>query len=270
MTRRREHLAVLLVLVAVLAGCGGGGGAQAGGTPQQEVRIAAASDLKFALEELQPLLDEQHPGVVMQTTYGSSGTFLQQLSNGAPFDVFLSADLAYPQQLADDGLAQQTDVFPYAVGRLVLWTPEGSEVDPSRGLDVLTDPGVRRVAVANPQHAPYGRAAVAALRSNQLYDQVQSKLVLGESVSQAAEFVQSGSADAGIVAMSLVLSDPLRDQGRWVEVPLTDFPQLLQGGVVLARAQDPAAARAVRDTLLSEPGRALLRRYGFSLPASAR
>jgi molybdate transport system substrate-binding protein len=269
-TRRRVRLAGLLAVAAVLAGCGGGGDAQTGGTPQREVRIAAASDLKFALEELQPLLDEQHPGVVMRTTYGSSGTFLQQLSNGAPFDVFLSADLAYPQQLAAQGLAAETDVFPYAVGRLVVWTPEGSAVDPARGLDVLTDPEVRRVAVANPQHAPYGRAAVAALRSNQLYDAVQPKLVLGESVSQAAEFVQSGSADAGIVAMSLVLSDPLRDQGRWVEVPLTDFPALLQGGVVLAGAQDPTAARAVRDTLLSESGRALLRRYGFSLPDSAR
>lgn len=266
---RRAHLAALLVLAAVLAGCGAGGSA-AGGTPLREVRIAAASDLKFALEELQPLLDEQHPGVVMKTTYGSSGTFLQQIGNGAPFDVFLSADLAYPQQLAADGLAQEADVFPYAVGRLVLWTPEGSPVDPAPGLAVLTDPTVRRVAVANPQHAPYGRAAVAALRSNQLDDDVTPKLVLGESVSQAAEFVQSGSADAGIVALSLVLSDPLRDQGRWVEVPLTDFPELLQGGVVLAGAQDPTAARAVRDTLRSEPGRALLRRYGFSLPDSAR
>jgi len=270
MTRGRAYLAVLLVLVAVLAGCGNDGAVQAGGTPQREVRIAAASDLKFALEELQPLLDQQHPGVVMRTTYGSSGTFLQQLSNGAPFDVFLSADLAYPQQLAADGLAQAADVFPYAVGRLVVWTPEGSAVDPARGLDVLTDPQVRRIAIANPQHAPYGRAAVAALRSNQLYDVVEPKLVLGESVSQAAEFVQSGSADAGIVAMSLVLSDPLQDQGRWVEVPLTDFPALLQGGVVLEGADDPAAARAVRDTLLSEPGRELLRRYGFSLPGSAR
>jgi len=263
----RRSLALILALAFVLTGCGG---TSAGGTAQREVRIAAASDLKFALEELQPLLDAQHPGVVMRTTYGSSGTFLQQLSNGAPFDVFLSADLAFPQQLADAGLAPQTDVFPYAVGRLVLWTPEGSEVDPARGLGVLTDPGVRRIAIANPQHAPYGRAAVAALRSNVLYDQVQSKLVLGESVSQAAEFVQSGSADAGIVAMSLVLSDPLQDQGRWAEVPLTDFPELLQGGVVLERAQDPAAARAVRDTLLSEPGRALLRRYGFFLPDSDR
>ena len=255
----------------MLAGCADGGGARAEGAPQREVRIAAASDLKFALEELQPLLDEQHPGVVMRTTYGSSGTFLQQLSNGAPFDLFLSADLAYPQQLAAEGLAEPADVFPYAVGRLVLWTPEGSPVDPAPGLGVADRPagapGRRSPTPSTRRTAGPPSPRCAATR---LEDAVQPKLVLGESVSQAAEFVQSGSADAGIVAMSLVLSDPLRDQGRWVEVPLTDFPQLLQGGVVLADAQDPAAARAVRDTLLSEPGRELLRRYGFSLPDSAR
>lgn len=274
--RRRRWRAVaagLVALATVLAGCGSGTGAaqssgQDGPVERRAVRIAAASDLKFALEELQPLLDVQHPGVTVKATYGSSGTFLQQITEGAPFDVFLSADLEFPQRLADAGLADQEDLFAYAVGRLVVWTPEGSAVDPARGLSVLTDPRVGKVAIANPQHAPYGRAAVAAIRSTGVYDRVAPKLVLGESVSQAAEFVQSGGADAGVVAMSMVLSDPLREQGRWVEVPLTDFPQLLQGGVVLGRAADPEAARDVRETLLSEPGKALLREHGFFLPGA--
>lgn len=271
-SRRRWVLGVASVLLAtVLAGCGSGSSAtgsvgsdRAG--ERREVRVAAASDLTFALAELQPLVDARHPGVTVKVTYGSSGTFLQQITEGAPFDVFLSADLAFPRQVADAGLADPRDVFAYAVGRLVVWTPEGSPVDPGDGLSVLTDPRVRKVAIANPEHAPYGRAAVAAMRHAGVHDQVLPKLVLGESVSQAAEFVQSGGADAGVVAMSLVLSDPLRRQGRWVEVPLTAFPQLLQGGVVLGKASDAEAARAVQETLLSEPGRELLRRYGFFLP----
>jgi len=268
--RRVRVVAAFVVLAGVVTGCGGSSGAaeDGGHSETRAVRIAAASDLKFALEELQPLLDAAHPGVTVQATYGSSGTFLQQITEGAPFDLFLSADLQYPQKLADAGLADRRDVFAYAVGRLVVWTPEGSPVDPAPGLRVLADPRVEKVSIANPAHAPYGRAAVAALRTTGVHEQVRSKLVLGESVSQAAEFVQSGGADVGVVAMSLVLSDPLRDEGRWVEVPLSDFPQLLQGGVVLRDAADVEAARAVRDTMLSEPGRELLRRYGFFLPGA--
>lgn len=269
MSRRWSYL-VLAVLAGMLAGCGRSTSAT-DGTGQvavREVRVAAASDLKFALEELQPLLDEQHPGVIVKATYGSSGTFLQQITEGAPFDLYLSADLQFPQRLVDAGRADRADLFEYAVGRLVVWTPEGSDIDPAPGLRVLTDPRVRKVAIANPEHAPYGRAAVAAMRTAGVLDQVQSKLVLGENVSQAAEFVQSGGADVGVVAMSLVLSDPLREQGRWVEVPLTSFPQLLQGGVVLGGAADVEAARAVRETMLSEPGQELLRTYGFVLPGA--
>lgn len=247
----------LLAAVLLLSACGGPA-ADADAAPT--VRVAAASDLKPALDELQDLL----PGVEIEATYGSSGTFLQQIVNGAPYDLYLSADLAYPRELVDRGLADAADVFPYAVGRLVLWVPEGSPVDPAQGLRALTRPEVRTVAVANPEHAPYGKAAVAALRSAGV--DVDDKLVLGENVAQAADFVRSGGADAGLVAKSLVLTDALRDVGRWSEVPLELFPRLEQGGVVLRRADDPAAAREVRDALLGERGRALLERYGFSLP----
>lgn len=263
---RRGAAVAVLLLLTVLTGCGGtGSGAQAA-PPTVVVRVAAASDLQPALEELGPLLAEQHPGVELAATYGSSGTFFQQISNGAPYDLYLSADLDLPRQLVDRGLAAREDLFPYAVGRLVVWMPEGSLVDPAAGLSILTDPRVRTVSIANPQHAPYGRAAVAAMKSAGVHEVVAPKLVLGENVSQAAEFVRSGNADAGVVAQSLVLSAALRDEGRWVEVPLDAFPRLEQGGVVLGSARDAEAARAVRDTLVSEPGRALLQRYGFSLP----
>jgi molybdate transport system substrate-binding protein len=255
---------LLVVVVAVPAACGSDDAAGAGGQPSL-VRVAAAADLAFAFDDLAELVAEEHPDIELAVTYGSSGTFLQQIRNGAPFDLYLSADLEYPRRLVDDGLAADSDLFQYAVGRLVLWTPEGSAVDPAGGLSVLADPRVQRVSIANPEHAPYGQAAVAAMRSQGVYDAAAPKLVLGENVAQAAEFVQSGNADAGVVAMSLVLGAPLREVGRWAEVPLEDFPRLEQGGVVLASARDVEAARAVRDTVLSPAGRAVLDRYGFLL-----
>ncbi len=272
MTRGQPLAAVLVALVAVLPACAAdrqptsGKSVSKAAAGTSVVRVAAASDLKFALDELEGVLAEQHPDVELKLTYGSSGTFLQQISNGAPFDVFLSADLDYPAELVDQELASGEDVFEYAAGRLVVWTPEGSAVDPADGLRVLARRDVRRVAIANPEHAPYGRAAVAAMKHAGVYDEVRRKLVLGESVAQAADFVHSGGADAGVVAMSLVLSDPLRAEGRWVAVPLDAYPRLRQGGVVLASARDPEAARVVQDAMTSEEGRAVLERYGFFLP----
>lgn len=271
MTARAAHLAALATATAVmLAGCASSdaapGAAGRGDAFPRTVSIAAASDLKFALEEIVGLVERDDPGLSVTTTYGSSGTFLSQILNGAPFDLFLSADLAYPRELVAEGLATEDDLFPYAVGRLVLWTAEDARLDPAVGLAALADPDVRRVAIANPAHAPYGVAAVEALRSAGVFDAVESKLVLGENVAQAAEFVQSGNADAGIVALSLVKSDPLRDVGSWTEVPLDAYPRLDQGGVVLASARDPQAARLVRDAMLGPESAAILSRYGFSLP----
>ena len=271
MTARAAHLAALATAtVVMLAGCASSdaapGAAGRGDAFPRTVSIAAASDLKFALEEIVGLVERDDPGLSVTTTYGSSGTFLSQILNGAPFDLFLSADLAYPRELVAEGLATEDDLFPYAVGRLVLWTAEDARLDPAVGLAALADPDVRRVAIANPAHAPYGVAAVEALRSAGVFDAVESKLVLGENVAQAAEFVQSGNADAGIVALSLVKSDPLRDVGSWTEVPLDAYPRLDQGGVVLASARDPEAARLVRDAMLGPEGAAILARYGFSLP----
>jgi molybdate transport system substrate-binding protein len=267
--RRRSVPAVAVLLLALLTGCGGAGGSVAAG-PERVVRVAAAADLRFALDEVEPLVRARHPDVRIAVTYGSSGQFVQQIEQGAPFDLYLSADLALAERLVDAGQADPADVFAYAVGRLVVWLPEGSPVDASPGLSALTDPRVRRVAIANPEHAPYGRAAEAAMRTAGVHEQVAPKLLLGENVAQAAEFVQSGGADAGVVAMSLVLSDPLRDRGQWVEVPLDSFPRLLQGGAVLHRARDVEAARAVREVLLGDEGRDLLRRYGFFLPDGER
>jgi molybdate transport system substrate-binding protein len=258
--------ALLAALAVTLVGACGAAPGPADGRPVTTVRVAAAADLKFALDEVADLVAQQHPGIRVDVVYGSSGTFLQQIENGAPYDLYLSADLSYPEALVASGKASEEDLFRYAVGRLVLWVPEGTGVDPTRGLRVLADPDVRRVSVANPEHAPYGVAAVAALRRAGVHDVVRPKLVLGENVAQAAEFVRSGNADAGIVAQSLVLSDPLRGVGRWWQLPLGLHPRLEQGGVVLGDARDIEAARTVRDVLLGERGREVLDRYGFRLP----
>jgi molybdate transport system substrate-binding protein len=257
-------LALTAVVALLATGCGGPASSAPEPTAGTVVRIAAASDLRFALEEVADLVKSEHPDVELAVTYGSSGQFVQQIGNGAPFDLFLSADLAYPEQLVDEGLAESGDVFSYGIGRLVLWAAEESSVDPREGLAVLADPAVRTVAIANPEHAPYGRAAVEALQSAGVWDVVEPKLVLGENVSQAADFVRSGNADAGVVALSLVLAPSAKDEGRWAEVPLELFSPLEQGGVVLAGARDPAATRAVRDVLTGEEGRAVLAAYGFS------
>lgn len=251
-------IAVLVVLAA--AGKQSFGPASSTGS----IAIAAASDLQFAVGELVDAYEADHPGVELTATFGSSGNFVSQIRNGAPFDVFFSADLAFPRALEADGLAATGSTRRYATGRLVLWVPPGSTLDVvGRGLDALADPRVKRIAIANPEHAPYGRAAVAALRSAGLEDVVADRLVLGENVSQAAQFVESGAADAGIVARSLVLAPTLRGVGTHVDVPAELHPPIEQGAVVLARAADPAAATAFLDFVLSPAGRAVLGRSGF-------
>lgn len=231
-----------------------------------ELRVAAAADLKFAMDELAAAFQQAGPKRAVGVSYGSSGNFFVQLRNQAPFDVYLSADAEYPRRLAAEGLGLPGSFFLYAVGRLVVWVPPGSTLDLEReGLRALLEPAVRRVAIANPRHAPYGRAAVAALEHYGLAASIEPKLVLGENVAQAAQFVESGAADAGIVALSLALA-PALGAGRRFEVPLDAYPRLEQGGLILKWAKDPAAARAFVDYLRSAPGRGILARWGFAAP----
>jgi molybdate transport system substrate-binding protein len=230
------------------------------------VRVAAAADLKFALEDLTKEFRTLHPNIDVQVTFGSSGNFFSQLSNHAPFDLFLSADVDYPRKLIELGLADKQSEFLYAVGHLVVWVPNSSSLNvKEQGMAVVLDPAVKKIAVANPRHAPYGRAAEAALKSLGYYDKVQEKLVLGDNIAQTAQFVQSGSADVGLIALSLAIAPAMRDQGRFWEVPLDAYPRLEQGGVILSWVQDRQAAESFRTFLLSGDGKAVLRRFGFFL-----
>lgn len=234
----------------------------------QTLTIAAASDLQAALPEIGAQF-EKDTGQKVTLTFGSSGNFFTQIQNGAPFDVFLSADIDYPRRLERAGLGERGSLYEYATGRLVLWTRNDSGIDLRRGLAVLADPAVRRVAVANPQHAPYGRAAVAALRHEQLYDRVRDKLVLGENISQAAQFVQTGNAEAGVLALSLALAPALKSTGSYVEVPIASYPPIEQAAIIVAASKHKTAARQFVEALKSSRSVRILQAYGFALPQTA-
>jgi molybdate transport system substrate-binding protein len=207
----------------------------------------------------------RNPDTKVIVTYGSSGNLYAQLANEAPFDLFLSADIEYPRKLVEQGRAVKGSEFVYAVGHLVVWVPAKSGLDLDRlGLAAVTDPAVRKVALANPKTAPYGRAAEAALKRQGLYEPAKDKLVFAENVAQAAQFTESGAADVGLIALSLAASPAMKDKGRYWPVPLDAYPRLEQGGVILTGAKEPEAAQSLRDFLTGPDGRAVLKRYGFT------
>jgi molybdate transport system substrate-binding protein len=236
---------------------------------EREIRVAAAADLKFAMAELATRFEKQS-ATKMDVTYGSSGNFFSQIQNGAPFDLFFSADIKYPQKLAAAGLAESETLYEYAVGRIVIWVPSETKIDIARqGWRALLDPSVQKIAIANPEHAPYGRAAVASLQQAGIYEQVKAKLVYGENISQAAQFVQSGNAQAGIVAMSLALSPGMKN-GKYWPIPAYMHPAIEQGVVLLKGASNKDAARAFLDYVQSEAGRAVLTSFGFAVPPARK
>lgn len=228
-----------------------------------QIRVAAASDLQAALPGVIARF-EKATGITVRATFGSSGNLFTQIQNGAPFDAFLSADIEFPRRLQAAGLGK--DVTLYATGRLVLWTRRDSGVDVSAGLASLANPRVRRIAIANPQHAPYGRAAAAALRRQGIYDAVASRLVFGDNIAQTAQFVQSGNADVGIVALSLTAAPAMKDAGTFVAIPSSLHPRIEQGAIVLAGARDAAAARRFVQSLVSAETRRYLAQAGFEAP----
>lgn len=263
----RPRVLLLAVLLVGAGGCAGGQGPGPGGPAAREVRVAAAADLKYAFDEAVAEFRKTDPDITVTVTYGSSGNFFAQLANKAPFDLYLSADVEYPRKLIDAGLAVKESEFVYAVGRIVVWVPNGSRLDLDRlGLRAVADPAVKKLAIANPKHAPYGRAAEAALRKSGVYEDVKDRLVLGENIAQTAQFVESGAADAGLIALSLALAPTMRDKGRYWTVPPDTYPRLEQGGVILTWANDREAAEALRSYLTGADGRAILKWYGFVLP----
>lgn len=253
MNPRRFLIASLGILLAMVSPLRSG-----------EIRVAAASDMKFAMDELVEDFQSSRPGTKVRVSYGSSGNFHAQIRNGAPFDLYFSADISYPKKLADEGLALDGEVFLYAIGHIVVWVPEKSPIRVEElGIRALEQG--KKVAIANPRHAPYGMAAEAAMKKLGVYAKVEKRLVLGENIAQTAQFVESGAADVGVIALSLALAPQMKG-GRWWEVPLDAYPRMEQGGMILRTTRSPAEAKAFRDFVLGAEGRAVLERFGFFLP----
>ncbi len=234
-----------------------------------EITVAAASDLSFAFKEAAGRF-EQQTGTRVKVTLGSSGNLFSQIQNGAPFDAFFSADIRYPQKLEESGQVVPGSLYRYATGRLVIWVPNRPGLpSPQQGLKVLLDGSVRKIAIANPKHAPYGRAAVAALEKAGVYDAVKDKLVLGENISQATQFVESGAADAGVIALSLAVVPAMQQAGQYWEIPQDMHPPIEQGAAVLKNGTNRAGAQAFFSFLQGRDGQEILRQYGFVLPNQA-
>ncbi len=229
------------------------------------ISIAAAADLSYCLDDINAAFKKAHLGADLKVSSGSSGNFTTQIKNGAPFDVFLSADVSYPRELIKAGLADESTLMIYAVGRIVLWTSTPEKVDVTRGFELLRDPSgpVKKLAVANPDHAPYGRAAKEALVHEKLWDAVQPRVVLGENIAQTAQFVETGNADAGFVALSLVLSPKLSKVGKWWEVPADTYNKLEQGVVLTKAGANNPLAKAYVEFLRTDEARAIFDKYGF-------
>lgn len=253
---RLRFLPILFAAVALLL--------QTATAAAQDVAIAAASDLKFALDDIVAGFKVLHPGAVVAVTYGSSGKFLTQIQQGAPFDLYFSADIAYPRQLVAAGLAGSA-VKPYAIGRLAVWS---TTLDASKmTLQSLSDPKISRIAIANPKHAPYGKRAREALVAAGLWTQLEPKIVMGESIAHAAQFVQSGAAQVGILAASLAGNPQLAKQGGYWLIPAHLHSPLEQGLVLTRRGAAKPLAKAFAEHMDLPATRALLVKHGFGLPA---
>jgi molybdate transport system substrate-binding protein len=232
----------------------------------REIKVAAAADLSAALQEIAANY-QKRTGVVVKLSFGASGALTQQIQNGAPFDVFFSADMDYPRQLIAGGQAESATLYRYAVGQLVIWVPKDSPLDVEhKGMDVLLDPSVKKISMANPQHAPYGRAAAAALKYYGLYEKVSDRLVLGENVAQAAQFVESGNAQAGFVALAHATAPALQGKGKYWVVPAEAHPPLDQGVILITHSTHQKDAEAFLGFVKTEEAAGILRRYGFSSP----
>lgn len=227
------------------------------------LRVAAASDLSFCLGKINTRFEQTAPDTVIQVSFGSSGQFVTQIENGAPYDVFLSADKRYAEILTQKRLAPADTLTVYAFGKIALWTLKPS-IDLSRGLAVLDDPAIKHIAIANPAHAPYGQAARAALGSR--WQSLSPKLVLGDNIAQTAQFVESGNADIGIVAYSLLVSPQLAGKGRYALIEPRWYPKLEQSAVVIERENAHPLARRYVSFLRTPETRRLLQQCGFGVP----
>lgn len=229
---------------------------------KQKLTIAVAANMQYTIAALVTEFNKTDKTTIEVIT-GASGNLTQQIMSGAPFDIFISADMKYPQELADKGFTMAGPKV-YAEGQLVLWSARPG-IDPKSDLQILLNDSIKRIAIANPKTAPYGHAAVSLLEKYALYDKVQAKLVTGESISQTSQFIATQSADIGFTAKAIVVSGEMSGKGKWVDLNANDYPAIEQSAALLrhARWQDDTAARKFYDFLYSPAAKAIYKKYGY-------
>ena len=233
----------------------------------EKITVAAAADLKFAMDEIVTTFKKANSGDEIDVIYGSSGKFHTQIQQGAPFDLYFSADISFPRELAKKGFSA-SEVKPYAFGRIVLWS---ASLDATKmTLSSLTDPKITRIAIANPKHAPYGKRAEEALRASNLWDQVEPKLVYGENISHTAVLVQTKNAQVGIIALALAIHSELASKGGYWLIPDNMHEPLEQGIIITKEGANNALAKRFADYMGGKPARAVMTKYGFVVPEDAR
>ncbi|MFQ3579684.1 MAG: molybdate ABC transporter substrate-binding protein [Bacteroidales bacterium] len=228
----------------------------------QKIKIAAAADLRYAMDEIVKQYKTNFPNADIDIIYGSSGNAFTQIVNGAPFDIYFSADIFYPQKLKEAGFTISEPKL-YAIGRIVLWS---STIDVSKGLEILRTCTKTRIAVANPEHAPYGKRAIETLHHAGLYEQVKKQLIFGENISQTAQFCLTGNAEIGILALSIVLSPSISGKGKYFLIDDKFHQELKQAFVLLKHAINNTEAYRFADYIESKQARIIFENYGFTLP----
>ncbi len=230
-----------------------------------EAKITAAADLVYCFKEMEAAFEKKNPGEKLTIAYGSSGKAYTQISNGAPYDMYFSANMEYVQKLKDAGLAV-TNPKPYAYGRIGIWTKKTSGIDVSKGLPILLDPKVKKISLPDPAHAPYGVAAVNALKSQNYLEKVKSKFALGENATQSAQFAQSGAAEVALLPISLGYSDVLKKEGNYYLLPGSWHNDIVQGYAILKGGKDNPTAKKFEEFVSSKEAREIFKKYGFVLP----
>lgn len=231
----------------------------------QKVNVAAAADLRYALDEVVIAYKKHNPKSDIKVTYGSSGNAYQQIMNGAPYDIYFSADIMYPQKLAEMGFAASKPKL-YAIGYIVLWS---NQINVSNGLSSLNDPKLRKLAIANPEHAPYGKRAQECLQYYKLYDKLKDKIIMGENIAQTAQYAQTGNAEIGILALSLVMSPAMKNQGTYFLIDSKSYSPLEQAYVIIKKPKLNTETTKFAKFVATTEARTILKKYGFKLPGEA-
>lgn len=256
MTLTKKHKSMKKIIIAILLSsflCT---------TSAQEVKIAAAADLRYALDEVITAYKKANPKANIKVTYGSSGNAYHQILNGAPYDIFFSADILYPQKLHEKGMTWSPPTL-YAIGYIVLWS---KQIDVSMGINALKDPRIKKIAIANPEHAPYGKRAQESLTHYQLLSTLKDKLIFGENISQAAQYTQTGNAEIGILALSLVLSSAMKNQGNYFIIDSKSYTPLEQGFAIIKKNKVNADAVKFAKYIESVEAKKILQSFGFTTP----